>query len=153
LPRKRALVEEIGTAYPFAPFTGRRWPAGRMRGRLNTSPRLPQTQETTVTDMPARPALLTRLRPRGAAGLPAPAVLLLLLALAYPLAIVVLRSVTDPAPGLDNYVWFFQSAVNRTVLQRTFVVAAWVTLVSLVCAYPYAYAMTIVGRNVRLALI
>jgi len=54
---------------------------------------------------------------------------------------------------MDNYVWFFQSAVNRTVLQRTFVVAAWVTLASLICAYPYAYAMTIVGKNLRLLLI
>lgn len=85
--------------------------------------------------------------------LAAPAVLVLLLVLAYPLAIVVWRSFTDPAVGVGNYVWFFQSAVNRTVLQRTFVVAGWVTFASLVCAYPYAYAMTIVGRNVRLALI
>ncbi len=101
----------------------------------------------------AQPAPLSRFRPRGAVWLAAPAVLVLLAALAYPLSIVVLRSFTDPAPGLANYVWFFQSAVNRTVLQRTFVVAAWVTLASLICAYPYAYAMTIVGRNLRLALI
>lgn len=101
----------------------------------------------------SEPGPTRRLHMSSAAWLAAPAVLLLLAALAYPLAIVVLRSFTDPAPGLGNYVWFFQSAVNRTVLQRTFVVAAWVTLASLVCAYPYAYAMTIVGRNLRLALI
>lgn len=101
----------------------------------------------------AQPPLLLRLRPRGAVWLTAPAVLVLLVALAYPLGIVVWRSFSDPAIGIDNYVWFFQSAVNRTVLQRTFVVAAWVTLASLICAYPYAYAMTIVGRNMRLALI
>lgn len=89
----------------------------------------------------------------GAAWLAAPAVLLLVAALAYPLAIVVLRSFTDPELGFGNYIWFFQSAVNRTVLQRTFVVAAWVTFASLVCAYPYAYAMTIVGKNLRLILI
>jgi putative spermidine/putrescine transport system permease protein len=100
-----------------------------------------------------RPDFLSRFRPRGAGWLAAPAVLVLLAALAYPLAIVVFRSFTDPAPGIDNYIWFFQSAVNRTVLQRTFVVAAWVTLVSLICAYPYAYAMTIVGKNMRLVLI
>ncbi len=101
----------------------------------------------------AQPPFLPRLRPRGAVWLTAPAVLVLLVALAYPLGIVVWRSFSDPAIGIDNYVWFFQSAVNRTVLQRTFVVAAWVTLASLICAYPYAYAMTIVGRNMRLALI
>ena len=103
--------------------------------------------------MPDRPALLTRLRPRGAVWLAAPAVAILLLVLAYPLAIVVWRSFTDPAVGIDNYVWFFQSAVNRTVLQRTFIVAGWVTLACLICAYPYAYAMTIAGRNMRLVLI
>jgi putative spermidine/putrescine transport system permease protein len=102
---------------------------------------------------PERPGLMSRLRPRGAAWLAAPAVLVLIGALAYPLAIVVLRSFTDPAPGLDNYVWFFQSAVNLAVLQRTFVVAGWVTLASLICAYPYAYAMTIAGPALRLALI
>ena len=85
-----------------------------------------------------QPAFLSRFRLRGAVWLAVPAVLVLLVALAYPLAIVVLRSFTDPTPGLDNYVWFFQSAVNRAVLQRTFVVAAWVTVVSLICAYPYA---------------
>ena len=100
-----------------------------------------------------QPAPLSRFRPRGAIWLAAPAVLVLLVALAYPLSIVVWRSFADPAPGLDNYVWFFQSVVNRTVLQRTFVVAAWVTLASLICAYPYAYAMTIVGKNLRLLLI
>ncbi len=100
-----------------------------------------------------QPAPLSRFRPRGAIWLAAPAVLVLLVALAYPLSIVVWRSFADPVPGMDNYVWFFQSVVNRTVLQRTFVVAAWVTLASLICAYPYAYAMTIVGKNLRLLLI
>ncbi|NGO65774.1 ABC transporter permease [Rhizobium daejeonense] len=102
---------------------------------------------------PDQPPLLSRFRLRGAIWLAAPAVLVLVAALAYPLSIVVWRSFVDPAPGIENYVWFFQSAVNRTVLQRTFVVAAWVTLVSLICAYPYAYAMTIVGKNLRLVLI
>ena len=52
--------------------------------------------------MPDRPALLTRLRPRGAVWLAAPAVAVLLLVLAYPLAIVVWRSFTDPSVGIDN---------------------------------------------------
>lgn len=110
-------------------------------------------QRTGTAVDAAQSPFLPRLRPRGAVWLTAPAVLVLLVALAYPLGIVVWRSFSDPAIGIDNYVWFFQSAVNRTVLQRTFVVAAWVTLACLICAYPYAYAMTIVGRNMRLALI
>ena len=112
-----------------------------------------QSSRTGPATGPDQPSLSSRLRPRGAIWLAAPAVLVLLVALAYPLSIVVWRSFVDPAPGIDNYIWFFQSAVNRAVLERTFVVAAWVTLVSLVCAYPYAYAMTIVGKNLRLLLI
>jgi len=108
---------------------------------------------TGPATVPDQPSLSSRLRPRGAIWLAAPAVLVLVVALAYPLSIVVWRSFADPVPGMDNYAWFFQSAVNRTVLQRTFVVAAWVTLASLICAYPYAYAMTIVGKNLRLLLI
>ena len=90
---------------------------------------------------------------RDAGWLAAPAVVLLVGVLILPLAIVVLRSFTEPQPGLQNYAWFLGSAVNMTVLKRTFTIAAWVTIASLVCAYPYAYAMTVVGRNVRLLLI
>ncbi|MDQ6438300.1 ABC transporter permease [Mesorhizobium sp. LHD-90] len=83
----------------------------------------------------------------------APALLLLLVALGLPLAIVTLRSFSEPGWGLQNYVWFFGSPVNLTVLQRTFTISAWVTLVCVVAGYPYAYAMTIVGPRVRLILI
>ncbi|NVP57257.1 ABC transporter permease [Rhizobium sp. DBTS2] len=79
--------------------------------------------------------------------------LLLAAVLVYPLAIIVLRSFTEPEPGLQNYIWFFGSSVNMAVLQRTFVLSGWVTLASLICAYPYAYAMTVVGKNLRLILI
>ncbi|WP_245423443.1 ABC transporter permease [Rhizobium subbaraonis] len=90
---------------------------------------------------------------RDAGWLAAPAVLLLAAVLVYPLAIIVLRSFSEPEPGLQNYIWFFGSPVNRAVLQRTFVLSGWVTLASLICAYPYAYAMTVVGKNLRLILI
>nr|WP_246301737.1 ABC transporter permease [Rhizobium rhizolycopersici] len=90
---------------------------------------------------------------RDAGWLAAPAVLLLAAVLVYPLAIIVLRSFTEPEPGLQNYIWFFGSSVNMAVLQRTFVLSGWVTLASLICAYPYAYAMTVVGKNLRLILI
>jgi putative spermidine/putrescine transport system permease protein len=111
------------------------------------------TIPAALTASAEQPAGRSRFRLRGAVWLAAPAVLVLLVALAYPLLIVVIRSFTDPAPGIGNYIWFFQSAVNRNVLQRTFTVAGWVTLASLICAYPYAYAMTIVGKNLRLVLI
>ncbi|RUU08164.1 ABC transporter permease, partial [Mesorhizobium sp. M7A.T.Ca.TU.009.01.3.2] len=82
-----------------------------------------------------------------------PALLLLIAAMGYPLLTVTLRSFSDPAWGLQNYVWFFSTPVNVTVLWRTFSIAAWVTIVCVIAAYPYAYLMTAVGPRLRLVLI
>ncbi|RWP91211.1 MAG: ABC transporter permease [Mesorhizobium sp.] len=82
-----------------------------------------------------------------------PALLLLIAAMGYPLLTVTLRSFLDPAWGLQNYVWFFSTPVNVTVLWRTFSIAAWVTIVCVIAAYPYAYLMTAVGPRLRLVLI
>ncbi|MDX3926123.1 MAG: ABC transporter permease [Shinella sp.] len=82
-----------------------------------------------------------------------PALLLLAAVVGYPLLAIVLRSLSEPQWGLQNYVWFFGTPVNLIVLQRTFMISAWVTLVCVVCAYPYAYAMTVVGPRLRLALV
>ncbi|WP_454816637.1 ABC transporter permease [Labrys neptuniae] len=96
-----------------------------------------------------------RLRPLSAypSLLTVPAVLLLILAMGYPLLTVVVRSFAEPSWGLQNYVWFFSTPANLTVLARTFSIAAWVTLVCVVAAYPYAYLMTAVGPRWRLVLI
>jgi putative spermidine/putrescine transport system permease protein len=85
--------------------------------------------------------------------LAAPAVLLLVAAMGYPLLTIVLRSFSEPEWGLQNYVWFFSTPVNVTVLWRTFSIAAWVTIVCVMAAYPYAYLMTAVGPKMRLVLI
>lgn len=82
-----------------------------------------------------------------------PALAMLLLVMAYPLAMVVLRSFTDPEPGLANYFWFFGTKVNLIVLLRTFEIAFWVTLCCSIVAYPYAFAMSVAGPKLRLALI
>lgn len=90
---------------------------------------------------------------RHPAWLVLPAILLLVVALGYPLLQVVIRSFTDPEPGLGNYTWFFSRPVNMTVFWRTFEVAGWVTVLCLVLGYPYAWLMTAVGPNLRLLLI
>ncbi len=82
-----------------------------------------------------------------------PAVLLLVMAMGYPLLIIVIRSFSEPEWGFDNYVWFFSTPVNLTVLWRTFSISAWVTIVCVIAAYPYAYLMTAVGPKMRLVLI
>lgn len=82
-----------------------------------------------------------------------PALGVLALVLLAPLGLVVARSLTQPHPGLENYQWFFTTPVNLTVLARTFKVAFWVTVLCVVVAYPYAFAMSVAGRRLRLVLI
>ncbi|TIW31179.1 MAG: ABC transporter permease [Mesorhizobium sp.] len=82
-----------------------------------------------------------------------PALILLIAVIGYPLLTIVLRSLSEPEWGVQNYAWFFGAPVNLTVLRRTFTISAWVTLVCVVSAYPYAYLMTAVGPRVRLVLV
>lgn len=82
-----------------------------------------------------------------------PALVLLAAVIGYPLITIVLRSLSEPQWGLQNYTWFFGAPVNLTVLQRTFSISAWVTVVCVLCAYPYAYLMTAVGPRARLVLV
>lgn len=90
---------------------------------------------------------------RGALFLTLPALGVLLLVMAVPLGVIVLRSFAEPEPGLGNYVWFFQTAVNVTVLFRTFTIAFWVTVACVIVAYPYAFAMSVARPRLRLALV
>ena len=65
----------------------------------------------------------TKSAPRSSCGplyLTLPALAVLALVMAVPLGVIVLRSFIEPEPGLANYVWFFQTNVNITVLLRTF---------------------------------
>lgn len=66
-----------------------------------------------------------------------------------PLVDVFIRSVTDPHPGVQNYVWLFTTEANLNVVLRTFTTAILVTVVCLVLAYPYAYLMTVVSDRTR----
>jgi putative spermidine/putrescine transport system permease protein len=78
-----------------------------------------------------------------------PALIALAVFFLYPLAVVAWSAFTDPAPGLGNFTWFFGEPGNLRTLTRTFTTALWVTLISLVLSYPYAYAMTVAGPRVR----
>ncbi|KQQ08512.1 ABC transporter permease [Rathayibacter sp. Leaf296] len=78
-----------------------------------------------------------------------PAGVVLLLAFFVPLVVIVWRSVSDPQIGLQNYVAIATDGVSLPVLGRTFLVALLVTGLTLVLAFPYAYAMTLVGARTR----
>ncbi|ALG15169.1 ABC transporter permease [Kibdelosporangium phytohabitans] len=104
-------------------------------------------EPTTAAPDPAR-----RNRRTVAGWVLLPAVAVLLVFFFYPLAIIVWRSFTEPAVGLDNYSALFTDGVSVTVLLRTLRTALIVGLATLVIAYPYAYAMTRVSRRMRAVL-
>jgi len=81
-----------------------------------------------------------------------PAVLVITLFFILPLIEILLRSFTDPVPGIQNYVWVVTNESVVRVIIRTFVTSLAVTLVTLLLAYPYAYLMTIVGDTGRSVL-
>ncbi|WP_063628858.1 ABC transporter permease [Amycolatopsis taiwanensis] len=62
-------------------------------------------------------------------------------------------SVTSPEPGFGNYTAIIRDEVAVTIVLRTLGMAAIVTAVCLVFAYPYAYLMTISPRRWRVILL
>ncbi len=70
-----------------------------------------------------------------------PAVAMLLLIYLVPLGDVLLTSVTDPRPGLDNYTMLFTSSSVQNTLLTTLRIAAITTAAALLMGYLVAYAM------------
>jgi putative spermidine/putrescine transport system permease protein len=70
-----------------------------------------------------------------------PAVLMLVVLYLVPLGDVLVTSVTDPKPGLDNYALLFTSASVQKTLLTTVRIAAITTLCALLLGYVVAYAM------------
>ncbi len=83
----------------------------------------------------------------------APAVLVLAVFFLLPLAGSIYRSFTDPVTGVQNYTGLLNDGVTTAVVLRTLGVASLVTLVTLLLAYPYAYAMTKVGPTGRAVML
>lgn len=85
----------------------------------------------------------------GWAWLALPVVAYLLVFFFAPLAIMVIRSVTDPPNDpVHNYQVFANSEADMRVLGTTFYIAAISTIICLVVGYPYAYLMTIVPPRI-----
>jgi putative spermidine/putrescine transport system permease protein len=98
-----------------------------------------------------------RARRRLAGWLITPAVLLLIVVFAYPLVILLSRSVTESTPNwYSTYAEVISDPVTVKVLWRTIVMATIVTTVTLLLGYPYAYLMSRVGstwRGILIALV
>jgi ABC-type spermidine/putrescine transport system permease subunit I len=87
--------------------------------------------------------------PRVNAGiLVLPALIFMCIFYIWPLANVVVRSVTEPQVGLQNFERFAATSYVVTATIRTFEVAAIVTLIVLVIGYAYAYLLTVAPRVV-----
>ena len=83
-----------------------------------------------------------------------PALLMLVLLYFVPLGNVLLTSVTDPKPGLDNYGLLFTSTSVQRSLLTTLRIAAITTVFALLLGYVVAYAMRAAStRTQRLMLI
>jgi putative spermidine/putrescine transport system permease protein len=83
-----------------------------------------------------------------------PAVAMLVLLYVVPLGNVLLTSVTDPKPGLDNYALLFTSAPIHRSLITTVRIAAITTAFALLLGYGVAYAMRSAStRTQRLMLV
>ncbi|AUI64313.1 ABC transporter permease [Amycolatopsis sp. BJA-103] len=91
-------------------------------------------------------------RPASAAWLLFPAAAVVLVFFFYPLAAILWRSFTEPDFGVGNYLAVLGDEVQIRVLLRTLRTALIITVATLIVAYPYAYAMTLVGRRARTVL-
>ncbi len=82
-------------------------------------------------------------------GLPAgiggvlPAVILVTLFFVVPVLALLLRSVTEPEPGLQNYIALFGDGTYARVFFNTFLVASVVTIVTILVAFPVAWLLAI----------
>lgn len=61
----------------------------------------------------------------------------------YPLVKIVQTSLTEPEPGFGNYTKMFSDGYTVAILLRTVWVSFIVAVVTMVLAFPFAYAMTI----------
>ena len=86
-------------------------------------------------------------RRRSGLVLALPAILLLLAFFVVPVAALLTRSVTEPEWGLQNYVTLLGSSTYARTFFNTFFVSGVVTLVTVLIAFPVAWALAIMPRR------
>lgn len=86
-----------------------------------------------------KPVVRTRRGPGGAL----PALILVTLFFVVPVVALLLRSVTEPTPGLQNYAILFGDGTYARVFFNTFLVASIVTAVTVMVAFPVAWTLAI----------
>ena len=91
--------------------------------------------------------VFTAFRRRSGFGFALPALMLLLVFFVTPVVALLLRSVTEPVLGLQNYAVLVGSATYAKVFFNTFFVAGLVTIVTMLIAFPVAWALAIMPRQ------
>ncbi len=86
---------------------------------------------------------IATLRRGSGLGFAMPAIVLLLAFFIIPVAGLLMRSVTEPELGLQNYTTLLGSATYTKVFFNTFYVAGLVTLVTMLIAFPVSWALAI----------
>ena len=76
-----------------------------------------------------------------------PALILLLIFFVVPVLSLLLRSVTEPELGLQNYAELFGAATYAKVFFNTFLVATLVTAISLAIGFPVSWILTIMPKR------
>ncbi len=85
----------------------------------------------------------------GSAALVAPAALFLLITFVYPVGLLLLRSLSFPVWGIQNYAAIVHESLYLRVLANTVVISGVVTLLTLALGYPYAYLMATGSPSVQ----
>jgi len=76
-----------------------------------------------------------------------PALLLVAIFFILPVLMLLLRSVLEPEPGLQNYATLLGSTTYLKVFLNTFIVAGVVTVISIVVGYPVAWLLAIMPER------
>lgn len=79
-------------------------------------------------------------------GFALPAIVLLLAFFVVPVVALLTRSVTEPELGLQNYVTLVGSSTYARIFFNTFFVSGVVTLITVLIAFPVAWALAIMPR-------
>ena len=82
----------------------------------------------------------------------APALLLLVIFFILPVAALLLRSVTEPELGLQNYRELFATSTYTRVLFNTFLVAGITTVVTLLIGYPVAWLLAMLPQRTAMII-
>lgn len=83
----------------------------------------------------------------GSLGYLVPALLLVVIFFIIPVLMLLVRSVLEPEPGLQNYATLLGSTTYLRIFLNTFIVAGVVTFIAIVIGYPVAWLLAIMPQK------